>query len=65
MEGYPEPVFLSGLPQIAELKKPQSAADFIREYKFEAATDLEGSGTGFTPLFLACISGNISVVREL
>ena len=58
-------VFLSGLPQGAELEQPQLAADFLREYKFEVATDLEGSGTGFTPLTMACISGNLSVAREL
>ena len=44
---------------------PTTVEEFLAEYRFDSPTDEENSGSGYTPLILATISGNDCVVRSL
>ena len=44
---------------------PTSVEQYLAEYRFESPIDEQNCGSGFTPLHLACLSGNTAVVRDL
>ena len=48
-----------------EQEVPSSVPAFLALNRFESARDEENRGSGFTPLILAAVSGNLPIVREL
>lgn len=63
------PHILQGLPDTEELvnsHRPQSVQEFLRLFRFTSVDEEAGKGgSGYTPLFLACLSGNVPVARDL
>jgi ankyrin repeat protein len=62
------PHIMQGLsmPDEAALYAPASVSEFLRIYRCKTPNDEEGKkGSGYSPLFLATLSGNVSVAREL
>mmetsp|Transcript_10167 Transcript_10167/g.26619 ORF Transcript_10167/g.26619 Transcript_10167/m.26619 type:complete len:302 (-) Transcript_10167:1934-2839(-) len=62
------PHFMRGLPVPDEFSAfvPFTVEAFLRLYRFKTAKDEEGTKQSrVTPLFLACLSGNVEVARAL
>ena len=56
---------MQGLTHNHAQDAPSSAQEFLALYRFESARDEENRGSGYTPLVVASVSGNLPVVREL
>ena len=44
---------------------PTTTAEFLSANRFDTPRDEENTGSGFSPLIISALSGNITVVREL
>ena len=59
------PTIMKGLPLNGMPSTPQSVAAFLADYRFSSPQDEMLQGSGFSPLIVASLSGNIVVAKEL
>ena len=56
---------MQGLSQIGATPPPATVTDFLTSYRFDGPHDDEHVGSGFSPLIICSVSGNVPVIREL
>ena len=59
------PGCMQGLSHSDVAPLPATVTEFLAAYRYASPRDEENIGSGLVPLTVACISGNVEVVREL